>query len=411
MEAQITINDVYEPYLDNTSRLQIIFGGSSSGKSVFAAQRAVIKVLEGGHNFLVCRAVGRTIRRSVFSEINSVITEAGLTRLFDVNKSEWTITCRNGHQILFAGLDDTEKIKSIRPDKGVVTDIWVEEATETERETIKQLFKRQRGGDEATRKTLTLTFNPIYKTHWIYQDYFSAIAWADDQAEYTSPELSILKTTYKDNRFLTAQDVGDLEAETDEYYRDVYTLGKWGVLGDVIFKNWRVEDLSGIRDQFTNHRNGLDFGFSSDPAALAVTHYDRAHKTIYVYDEFYERGLTNDVLADEVAKQISGEYVKCDSAEPKSIAELNKFGVRALPVAKGKDSVIFGIQWLQQQTIVLDVHCINARNELSIYHWRKDKDGNAIRQPIDKNNHFIDALRYAYDDEYMRGESMIAFGG
>jgi phage terminase large subunit len=85
--------------------------------------------------------------------------------------------------------------------------------------------------------------------------------------------------------------------------------------------------------------------------------------------------------------------------------------VRALAVAKGKDSVVFGVQWLQQQTIVVDVHCINARNELSIYHWRKDKDGNSIRQPIDKNNHFIDALRYAYDDEYMRGESVIAFGG
>src|SRR3990172_8979848 len=111
MQAKITINDAYEPHLDNNSRLQIIFGGSSSGKSVFAAQRAVIRVLEGKRNYLVCRAVGRTIRRSVFSEINVAIADAGLTKLFDVNKSEWTITCRNGYQILFAGLDDAEKIK------------------------------------------------------------------------------------------------------------------------------------------------------------------------------------------------------------------------------------------------------------------------------------------------------------
>jgi len=407
---QIVINDVYEPHLDNDSRLQIIFGGSASGKSVFAAQRAVIKVLEGGHNFLVCRAVGRTIRRSVFSEINSVISEAGLGGLFDVNKSEWTITCHNGYQILFAGLDDAEKIKSIRPDKGVITDIWVEEATETERETIKQLFKRQRGGDEATRKTLTLTFNPIYKTHWIYQDYFSRIAWADEQTDYTSPELSIFKTTYKDNRFLTAQDVSDLEAETDEYYRDVYTLGKWGVLGDVIFKNWRVEDLSAMQAQFTNHRNGLDFGFSSDPAAVIQTHYDTKRETIYIFNEFYERGLTNDVLAGEVKAMIGDDYIRCDSSEPKSIAELNQHHIYAMPAAKGKDSVNFGIQWLQGRQIVINSRCINARNEFSIYHWRKDKDGNAIRQPIDKNNHLIDALRYAYEDDMM-GSSLILIGG
>jgi len=406
MQAQITINDVYEPHLDNNSRLQIIFGGSSSGKSVFSAQRAVIRVLSGKRNYLVCRAVGRTIRRSVFSEINGAIADAGLTKLFDVNKSEWTITCRNGYQILFAGLDDAEKIKSIRPDKGVITDIWVEEATETERETIKQLHKRQRGGDEDTPKTLTLTFNPIYKTHWIYQDYFAKIAWADDQTEYTSPELSILKTTYKDNKFLTTQDVADLEGETDEYYRDVYTLGKWGVLGDVIFKNWTTRDLSDMRDQFTNHRNGLDFGFSSDPAALVVTHYDRAHKTIYIYDEMYERGLTNDLLADEIKRRVGEQAVTCDSAEPKSIAELNGYGVSAYAALKGKDSVNFGIQWLQQQSIVVDSKCINARNELGVYHWRKDKDGNAIRQPAAKNDHLIDATRYAYEGDMDNSEAV-----
>jgi phage terminase large subunit len=398
-QPQITINDVYEPHLDNFARIQIFYGGSSSGKSVFAAQRAVIDVLQGGRNYLICRAVGRTIRRSVFSEINSAISEAGLNSLFDVNKSEFIITCANGYQFLFTGLDDTEKIKSIRPDKGVITDVWIEEATETERDAIKQLLRRQRGGDEKIPKRLTMTFNPIYKTHWIYQDYFSRIAWADDRTEFQSPDLSILKTTYKDNHFLTDQDIAGLENETDSYYRDVYTLGKWGVLGDVIFKNWRVEDLSGMRDQFTNHHNGLDFGFSSDPAAMPVTHYDRNHKTIYIYDELYERGLTNDVLAREIKQRIGQEYIYCDSAEPKSIMELQQHGINAIPTRKGKDSILFGIQWLQQQQIVIDTRCINARAEFNVYHWKKDKDGNALRQPIDKNNHLIDALRYAYENE------------
>ncbi len=398
MPSQVVINDVYEPHLDNAARVQIFYGGSSSGKSVFLAQRCVLDVLQGGRNYLVCRQVGRTVRKSVYNEINKAINDAGLRGLFDANKSDGVITCTNGYQILFAGLDDTEKIKSITPERGVITDVWVEEATETEPDAIKQLLKRQRGGDEATPKRLTLSFNPIYKTHWIYQTYFAPTVWADDQTQYTSPDLSILKTTYLDNQFLTAADRADLENEQDEYYRDVYTLGKWGVLGDVIFKNWRVDDLIGMVNQFTNHRNGLDFGFSSDPAALAVTHYDKARKTIYIYDELYERGLTNDALAPEIKSRIGKQYVYCDSAEPKSIQELNNLGVNAVGVKKGKDSVLFGIQWLQQQTIIVDAKCIAARNELGVYHWKKDKDGNSLRIPVDKNNHLIDATRYAYED-------------
>jgi phage terminase large subunit len=406
-----SFNDAYLPHLNNNSLTQIYYGGTGSGKSVFVAQRAVYDVMNGGRNYLICRAVAKHSRRSTFQEIQRVITAWGVQSLFNINKTEMTITCENGYQILFTGLDDLENLKSIVPKVGVVTDVWIEEATQTEQAAIKELTRRMRGGDESTAKRLTMTFNPIYQTHWIYLEYFARIAWADDQTVYTSPELSILKTTYKDNRFLTQADRDKIEGETDEYNRNVYTLGNWGVLGDVIFKNWRVQDLSGMQAQFTNHRIGLDFGFSSDPAALAVTHYDRTHQTIYIYGELYERGLTNDVLADEVKKLIGNEYVKCDSAEPKSITELNMYGIRALAVMKGKDSVVFGVQWLQQQTIIIDTRCLNARQELSIYHWRKDKDGNAIRQPIDKNNHLIDALRYAYDDEYMRADSMVAFGG
>ena len=215
--------------------------------------------------------------------------------------------------------------------------------------------------------------------------------------------MAILKTWYIHNRFLTQADIIDLENEEDEYYFQVYTLGNWGVLGDVIFKNWEVQDLSDRLDQFTNRRNGLDFGFASDPAALFRSHYDRAHKTIYFFDEFYERGLTNDVLADELKKIIDKDDLICDSAEPKSIQELNNYGVNARGAKKGKDSVLFGIQWLQQQHIVIDKHCVNGISEFRQYHWKKDKDGNAIRQPVDKNNHLIDASRYAYEDD-MTGE-------
>lgn len=392
-------NETYLPHLNNVARTQIFFGGSGSGKSVFLAQRTIYDVMQGGRNYLVCRQVGRTLRGSVYTEIVKAIYDWGVQSLFTINKSDMLITCTNGYQIIFAGLDDIEKLKSITPAKGVITDVWIEEATEVEQSSVKQLYKRQRGGSEKTRKRLTMSFNPILQSHWIYTEYFSRIAWRDGQTEHRTDDLSILKTWYIHNRFLTSDDVRDLENETDPYYRNVYTLGNWGVLGNVIFTNWRVEDLSGMHDQFTNRRNGLDFGFSSDPAAMPLMHYDRKNKMVYFYDELYERGLTNDVLAERVKSLIGGDVVTCDSAEPKSIAELRRYGVNARGAKKGKDSVLHGIQWLQQQKLVIDEKCINTRNEVQQYKWREDKDGNAMREPVDKNNHIIDGARYGLEDD------------
>ncbi len=402
-------NNAYLGYLSEMARTQIYYGGSGSGKSVFLAQRAIFDVLRGGRNYLICRQIGRTLRGSVFTEVCKVITQWGVDQLFGINKSEMLITCQNGYQIIFAGLDDVEKLKSITPIKGVVTDIWVEEATETERNTVKQLIKRQRGGSAFVRKRLTLSFNPILQTHWIYQDYFSPIAWADDQREYRSEELCILKTTYKDNKFLTTDDVKDLESETDAYYYNVYTLGNWGVLGNVIFTNWSVQDLSGMHDQFTNIRCGLDFGFSDDPAASTPSHYDRMRSTIYIFDEFYEKGLTNPQLAVALKPMVGDHTVVCDSSEPKSLTELRLLGINARPAKKGKDSVNFGIQWLQQQKIVIDIKCIHTRNEFQQYKWKEDKDGVAIRQPVDKNNHIIDQLRYQYEDDMVPMKASVDF--
>jgi phage terminase large subunit len=398
----LVFNACYLPLLKDTTRTQIVFGGAGSGKSVFLAQRCIYDIMRGGRNYLICRQVGRTIRGSVFTEVCRVISDWQITKLFNINKTDMLITCSNGYQIIFAGLDDIEKLKSLTPAKGALTDIWIEEATETDRNTVKQLYKRQRGGSDKTPKRVTMSFNPILQTHWIYEEYFSGIGWADDQIEYHGDGISILKTWYIHNRFLTGDDVRDLENETDKYYYNVYTLGNWGILGNVIFTNWRVEDLSGMRDQFISRHNGLDFGFSSDPAALAATHYDRHHKTIYFFDELYEKGLTNDLLAEEIIKRIGKDLVVCDSAEPKSIAELKKYGVSAVGAKKGKDSVLFGIQWLQQQVMVIDVSCIHTKNEVMQYHWKEDKNGMAIREPVDKNNHLIDGTRYAYEDEASR---------
>jgi phage terminase large subunit len=229
---------------------------------------------------LICRAVGRTVKGSVWIEVQRVIRQWGLDHLFEYRIVDRVITCGNGYQAVFTGLDDVEKLKSIVPDRGVFTDIWIEEATEVDKRSVTLLYKRQRGGDEGVPKRMTMSFNPILQSHWIYKEYFENIGWAEDQAEHKSEDLTILKTTYRDNRFLTEEDREDLEDESDEYYYQVYTLGNWGVLGNVIFHNWEVRDLSGMGNQWTNRRSGLDFGYASDPAALVCTHYDRKKKTM-----------------------------------------------------------------------------------------------------------------------------------
>lgn len=215
-------NKVYGPYFKDQRRAQIFFGGSSSGKSYFLASRVVLDVLNG-RNYLVCRSVASTIRVSCWNEIAKAIANSGLQKYFEIQKSAMAITCLlNGAQILFAGLDDVEKVKSITPAKGVITDIWVEEATEIARNDYKQLEKRLRGKSDHN-KRITLSFNPILRSHWIFKEFFDG--WDDEKRKYEDDNLLILKTTYKDNRFLTAEDVYRLENEKDEYYRDVYTFG------------------------------------------------------------------------------------------------------------------------------------------------------------------------------------------
>jgi phage terminase large subunit len=366
--------------------------------------------MKGGRNYLICRQVSRTLRGSVVTEINKVISSWGVGGLFQVNKTDGTITCHNGYQIVFIGLDDVEKIKSITPAKGVFTDIWIEEATETDERTVKQLYKRQRGGSANVPKRMVLSFNPILQLHWIYKRWFALTNWKPSvrqpdgsysvgQTEYQGKKFCILKTTYKDNKFLTAEDIEDLENEDDRYHYEVYTLGNWGILGNVVFTNWEVRDLSGLGNQFTARRHGLDFGFGSSPAAANSSHYDRSHKTIYVYKELHEYGLTNDELANKIDNMIGKEKIVADSAEPKSIKELRQHGVNAVGAVKGKDSIDFGVQWLQQHHIVIDEKCVYTVTEFQMCHRKEDKMGNVLDEIADEFNHHIDGLRYAFEED------------
>lgn len=396
MRRALEVNATYIPYIYDEHSTQIFFGGSSSGKSFFLAQRVVIDVLSG-RNYLIVRNVAATIRYSVFNQIKKTISSMGLTPLFKINQSDMLITClKNGRQILFAGLDDVEKLKSVTPAVDVLTDIWIEEATEIAYEDYKQLKKRLRGITQGSfKKRIVFSFNPVLKTHWIYKEFFGS--WDDSKTVYVDDTLLILKTTYKDNAFLAPDDIESLENEADKYFYEVYTLGNWGVLGKVIFKNWRSEDLSALVPRFDNIYNGLDFGFSDDPNAMVRVHVDFSRKKIYVFDELYVCGMQNEELAREVKKRVGMQYVTCDSAEPKTIAYLQLKGINAMGALKGADSVTYGIDFLLGFEIIVDVRCQNFKNEIQSYQWQEDKYGNAMRKPVDRDNHLMDALRYAVE--------------
>lgn len=390
----IYVNDAYIPYLNDTTRTQIFFGGSSSGKSFFLAQRVVMDVLKG-HNYLIVRNVANTIKRSVYNQIVKTIIDFNLSEVFQMSKSKMVITCkRNNRQILFGGLDDPEKLKSITPIDGVITDIWIEEATETAREAYKQLTKRLRGATpDGIGKRVIFSFNPILQTHWIYQEFFWN--WDDSKNLYKSDDLLILKTTYKDNKFLTDEDIYALEHETDPYFYNVYTLGNWGVLGKVIFKNWRTEDLSDVIPSFDNIYNGIDFGVT-DPNAFIRVHVNEGQKQIFVFNEYKKSNTLIDELAEELNNRISkDEFIVGDPQGAQAILELNNRGITVIPAKKGPNSINDGISWLKEYEIIIDIHCQEFKNEIQSYHWQEDKLGNALPKPVDKDNHLIDALRYA----------------
>ena len=401
MAHKLYINDRYIPYINNQKRIQLFYGGSSSGKSYFISQRTIIDVLNG-RNYLILRNVASTLRNSVYNQIVKTIVDMGLKSEFQITKSEMAITClKNKKQILFAGLDDVEKLKSVTPIDGVLTDIWIEEATETKYEDYKQLTKRLRGIDkEKFTKRITFTFNPILKTHWIYKEFFGN--WQDDKNLYEDDTMLIVKSTYKDNHFLSEDDVHSLENETDSYFYEVYTLGNWGILGAVIFKNWHTEDLSGRVKEFDHIFNGLDFGYAQDPNALIRIHLDNKHRKIYVFEEMYKAGMQDIELLEELKKRIKNQYVVCDCAEAKTIAYLKLNGIKALPCKKGSDSINYGIRFLKGYEIIVDVQCQNFKNEIQEYHWAEDKYGNTLDRPVDKNNHLLDALRYAVEGEMLR---------
>lgn len=379
-------NDAYYPYLlDYSHRYEVYYGGAGSGKSVFIAQKLVIKALRQKRKMLIVRKVMGTQKDSCWQLIIDVLTKFKVMDYCSMNKTNFMIELPNGSQFLFKGLDNQEKIKSIVG----ITDIWCEEASEFVVEDIEQLDLRLRAN--ATNLQMIFSFNPISKINWTYKRWFEKPC--DDD------NTLIIKTTYMDNKFLPKEYVDALERmkETNYTYWQIYANGEFSSLDKLIFTNWEV-----YQDDITPTNLpvlvGLDFGFVNDPSAMVISRIDEDKKIIYVVDEMYERGLLNNEIAERIIyKGLAKEVIIADSAEQKSIEEIRRLGVpRIKPAAKGQGSILQGIQKLQQYKLLVSPTCRNFIIELQNYSWEKDKSsGEYMNKPQDSFNHCCDALRYS----------------
>jgi phage terminase large subunit len=381
-------NDVYYPYLLNYShRYEVYYGGAGSGKSVFITQKYLIKALMRIRKILIIRKYATTLKDSVFQLMVDTLKKWGIYEHCKINMSTYTITLPNGSIILFKGMDDSEKIKSIAD----VTDIWCEEATELSEDEFTQLDLRLRalGGD----LQLICSFNPISKVNWVFNKWFV------EDAVFDKENTMILKTTYKDNKFLPEAYIKALEEKihSNPTYYKIYALGEFASLDKLVFNNWKVKEFN-HSDIVGEMIIGLDFGFVNDISALVASIIDEANKKIYIFKEWGDTNKTNEELANIITSLgFAKSNIIADAAEPKSIEEIRRKGItRIRACTKGADSILHGIQKLQQYEIIVHPNCTGITTELDNYSWQKDKKSNEyINKPIDAFNHFIDALRYS----------------
>ena len=286
-----------------------------------------------------------------------------------------------------------EKIKSIAG----IDDIIIEEATELTVDDYSQLQLRLRSNKPNNQ--VILMYNPVSKANWVYKMFH----------ENGCPDnCKVIHTTWKDNKFLPESYIDNLMqmAKTNPVYYKIYAEGEFATLDKLVYPSemWRVDffDTYKLRkDPNYIAVFGGDFGYVNDEATLVASFVNQKEKKIYVFDEHYEKGMTNeDIYKMVVDKGYAKEIITFDGAEPKSIDHLKKLGLyRVRAARKGKDSVLNGIDFIQQFQVVVHPKCKNFIMELENYTWKKDKMTNEyINVPIDNFNHLLDAWRYSLEE-------------
>jgi phage terminase large subunit len=381
-------NSAYIPLFDNASRFLHLYGSAGSGKSVFACQKEIalsFKSERRDRKTLVVRAVHNTLKDSVYAELVGVINDWGLTEHFEILKSPLSITNNlTNVQFIFRGLDDVEKLKSV---KGVDR-ILIEEATEIKNRTdLDQLNLRLRGFSEVQ---ITLMYNPINVFHWLNTEFH----------QKREDEHYIFKTTYKDNLRMLAKDpnyertIEGFKATNPNYYK-VYVLGEWGQnLEGLIYPDYEtVPEMPPVQVY------GLDFGYNEPCALVGIASEDQPNvekKNLYWKEMLYESHLTSTTLIErledlEVDKKTE---IVADSARPEMIQDLRNAGYNVTPCVKYKGSVVEGINVVKKFNLKIVAGGKNLFREITNYTW-KEKNGKFMDdEPVDAVNHLMDGGRY-----------------
>ncbi|HFU4059997.1 TPA: PBSX family phage terminase large subunit [Streptococcus suis] len=382
---------IYDKLEDYNTFTEIHYGGASSGKSHGVIQKVVYKACKDWKHprkVLFLRKVGSTVYDSIFEDVKQCLDAWDLLDKCKVNNSAYRVELPNGAQFIFKGLDNPEKIKSI---KGI-SDVVMEEASEFTLDDYTQLTLRLRDRKHK-QKQIYLMFNPVSKVNWVFNAFF-----------VKRPKNTVIyQTTYKDNRFLddvTRENIEELANRNEAYYK-IYALGEFATLDKLVFPKYEKRLLNKEKLAHLPSYFGLDYGFINDPSAFLHVKIDDENKKLYIIEEYVRKNLTNDKIAEAIQNLGYGkEEIRADSAEKKSNQELRNRGIsQVIDALKGPGSVMQGIQYILQYDIIVDERCVKTIEELENYTWKKDRKTNEyINEPVDSYNHCLDAIRYAIQD-------------
>ena len=385
----------YKSYWNFRGRYDVCKGSRASKKSKTTALRIIYNMMKyDKSNTLVVRKTYRTLKDSCFTDLKWATKRLEVENLWEFKYSPLEATyLRTGQKILFRGLDDPLKVTSITVEYGYLCWAWLEESYEITSEKDFDTLDESIRGELPPHlwKQWMITFNPWNEHHWLKKRFFDAEG---------DPDILAITTNYKCNEWLDDADLRlfeNMKKNNPRRYQ-VAGLGNWGIVDGLVYENWKEEEFT--LDQIINCEsvNGIDFGYTNDPAAVFIGFIDTEHKKLYVWDEVYKKGLSNKRLYEEIeSMHYQKKSFTADCAEPKSIDELRGYGLRVEKSQKGKDSITHGIQYIQDFEIIIHPRCVNFITEIGNYTWDEDRLGNKINRPIDDFNHLMDSMRYAVE--------------
>ena len=381
---------VYRPYLeDYTYRYNVYYGGRGSGKTRFCFDKLVLKGLKEKRTILLMRKTTANCKYSVWKELKDAVERFKLTKYFTFYESDYSAVCHlTGTVFRCQGLDNAEKIKGFSE----ISDVLLEEATEFTPEDFDLIDGTVRSVKYKLPLQMYFLFNPVSKANHVFKRF-------GFDTGIVPNNTFILKTTYLDNPHLSQDYIQRMENMklTNPTRWKIEALGDFVSLDKLIFQNYTVEEFNHAEIQ-GELQIGMDFGFINDVSTIVASILDEENGRIYVFKEWGATGKTNDELAKIISSLgFSKSTIIADAAEQKSIEEIRRLGItRIKPCVKGPDSIIHGIQKLQNYQIIVHPQCSELITEFENYSWQKDKTtGEYINKPIDAFNHYCDALRYS----------------